>query len=145
MQISDLLRKLADLIDQTEGVTSSDDSESQNNLGCRDHLEVVDVDNTDETDSETMVSPLQQEHELLKKSQGVENNVDEFAEEEDDEGFDKELERMKQIAGIGQDHEPTDYSDLLSPVNINPRAVAASESNSKQDPRLMQTKHRDQN
>ena len=45
-----------------------------------------------------MVSPLQQEHELLKKSQGVDNNVAEFAGE--DTGFESELAAMKQSAGI---------------------------------------------
>lgn len=95
-----------------------------------------------EADLGPMVSPLQQEHELLKKSQGVDNNVPEFAEE--DEGFQSELASMKQAAGIGEEQQgPHNYAEDMKPVSINPRAVAATEANGKQDHRLQQTQRKD--
>ena len=51
--------------------------------------ELTPCDNADGTEPATMISPQQQELELLKKSQGVENNVEEFA--NDDPKMDRVL------------------------------------------------------
>ena len=131
-------------------------------------LAPVEVDNTDDTDPGIMVSPLQQQHELLKKATGIENNVDTFdgshcgdvepelddedADDNDphsynspseDDQYNKELSRMQKIAGIGEDNAPVDHGEALRPVSMNPRAVAATEAHSKQDKRLQQTKRRE--
>lgn len=87
MRVSEILRKLADIVDAEEGIEQADDIEN------RAAPEPVETDNCDGTAPETMVSPLQQEHELLKKSQGVDNNVSDFAEDE-------ELSAMKKNAGL---------------------------------------------
>lgn len=72
MKIGELLRQLAAIVDSEEEVGAASD-----------------------TPGELMVSPLQQAHELLKKSNGVENNVDVFAADDP-----KELARLQQMAGI---------------------------------------------
>jgi len=93
MRVSEILRQLADLVDQTETVAgqevpgeAGEPCDQSDEMGADvtvTHLEPVDVDSTDGSEPATMISPLQQEHELLKKSQGVNNNVDEFAGDED--------------------------------------------------------------
>lgn len=111
MKAAEILRKLADMIDQhsTEG-----DVERPVNSVPHAELEPVDVDNTDNTETSTMVPPLQQKIELLKKSVGVDNHYDDeescgCSEEPD------ELEIIKQHAGIrpvalhiASDDEPLD-------------------------------------
>ena len=76
--------------------------------------ELTSAPNDDETSDETMVPPLQQKHELLKKATGVENNTDTFADDDD-----AELARMLQIAGVGQQQPET------GDVSINPKMNAA--------------------
>lgn len=85
MNASELLRKFADLIDQ-----HSDDAVSQKPV-----FTPVEVDNTDDTEVTTMISPLQQKMELLKKSVGLDNVYDDDEEEETDE-----LEIIKRNAGM---------------------------------------------
>ena len=60
MNSSELLRKLADIIDQKERPN-------------RAVLSPAEVDHTDCTEPESMVPPLQQKLELLKKAVGVDN------------------------------------------------------------------------
>ena len=55
---------------------------------------------TGDPTTSTMVSPQQQELELLKKSQGLENNVSEFAADED---YEDELDSIKQAAGLSKE------------------------------------------
>lgn len=166
MRVSEILRQLAELVDQTEDAAVADAGMDQSagadvtepgmdgaETGCGDitvtQLEPVEVDGTDGTEAETMVSPLQQEHELLKKSQGVDNHVDEFAEDELDtaekdwEGEmksdsmevpepeleeDDELEAMKRLAGVHENNGPHNYAEDIKPVSMNPRANAALEA-----------------
>ena len=68
MKAAEILRKLADVIDQH----SSEESRPSNSVP---HAELapVAVDNTDNTETATMIAPLQQKLELLKKS--VENQT----------------------------------------------------------------------
>ena len=66
MKAAEILRKLADLIDN-QGEASSPVT----------GLEPVDVDHTDNTETTTFIAPLQAKLELLKKSVGVDNAYDE--------------------------------------------------------------------
>ena len=68
MKAAEILRKLADVIDQH----SSEESRPSNSVPHAE-LEPVAADNTDNTETATMISPLQQKLELLKKS--VENQT----------------------------------------------------------------------
>lgn len=68
MKTAEILRKLADVIDQQSGAESR-----PNNSMPHAELEPVAVDNTDNTETATMIAPLQQKLELLKKS--VENQT----------------------------------------------------------------------
>ncbi len=107
MKTSEILRKLADMID------SSEETDRPANSVPHAELEPVDVDNTDNTELSTMVPPLQQKIELLKKATGVDNHYDDNEEcgcEEPDE-----LDIIKQHAGlrpiavhIASDDEPLD-------------------------------------
>jgi hypothetical protein len=64
MKAAEILRKLADMID-----THSDGEESRpSNSVPHAELEPVAVDNTDGTNPTSMIPPLQQKLELLKKS-----------------------------------------------------------------------------
>ena len=69
MKTAEILRKLADVIDQQEGGAEDRPTNSVPHA----ELEPVAVDNTDNTETATMIAPLQQKLELLKKS--VENQT----------------------------------------------------------------------
>lgn len=88
MKAAEILRKLADMID------THSDQESAPQV----ELEPVEVDNTDNTEVSTMVPPLQQKLELLKKATGVESHYDE--ETPCDSAEDAELALIKQRAGV---------------------------------------------
>jgi hypothetical protein len=68
MKAAEILRKLADLIDNQGGETASTPVAG---------LEPVEVDHTDNTEASTMIPPLQAKLELLKKSVGIDNAYDE--------------------------------------------------------------------
>jgi len=93
MKIGDLLRRLADYADDQESGPSGgypgDHQEPAN------PPELNAQAGTGESPDEVFVAPLQQKHELLKKSTGVENNVDQFAADDPNE-----IARMQQMAGI---------------------------------------------
>lgn len=74
-----------------------------------------DLTPADDTNHSVMVSPQQQELELLKKSQGIENHVEDFAEDE--------IELLKKMAGLGQ--EQTTHETKDDPMHVNPRKNAA--------------------
>lgn len=106
MKASEILRKLADVIDSQET--------AQVSVGDHNHntLEPVEVDNVDHTEGYTFVAPLQQKLELLKKASGVGSIYDEP--DCDSESSD-EMEIMKRNAGIApvvlqiaSDDEPLD-------------------------------------
>lgn len=69
-------------------------------------LTPVEPNNTDDSDKTTMVPPLQQKIELLKKSLNVDNEFsrgfDQVDQQQDAENTPDELERMKKMAGIRQ-------------------------------------------
>ena len=97
MKAAEILRKLADVIDQH----SSDDRPT--NSVPHAELAPVAVDHTDNTETTTFVAPLQAKMELLKKSMGIDNVYDEQG---CDCGCDPcecgtdELDVIKQRAGI---------------------------------------------
>jgi hypothetical protein len=106
MKASEILRKLADVIDSQE--TAAVNAGVHN----RNELEPVEVDNTDHTEGYTFVAPLQQKLELLKKAVGVESVYDE---PQCDGDSDDEMDIMKRNAGLGavvlqvaSDDEPLD-------------------------------------
>lgn len=88
MKIGEILRQLADMVDAEEdGRTGQATSNTLPDLDAQ--------AGNGESPDEIYVGPLQQKHELLKKATGVENNVDQFA-------ADDELAQMQQNAGIAQ-------------------------------------------
>lgn len=101
MKASEILRKLADMIDGHDSAEQEPQAQ----------LRSVEVDNTDSTEQSVMVPPLQQKIELLKKEAGVESHYDdECGEEEKDE-----LDVIRTNAGLGpvgvmiaSDDEPLD-------------------------------------
>ena len=89
MKLSDIMRDIADLLDQ-----QGDDTQGG---ATNTHLKPVQAPEPEMADEPLMVPPLQQKHELLKKVAGVENAYDQEA------GSDQEpddLDRMKKMAGI---------------------------------------------
>jgi len=115
MEIGSILRRMADIFDQA----MNDEVESV-------QLHQVEIDNNEEISNgdSPMVSPLQQEHELFKKATGVENNVDQFAQ---DEAPGDELADLISLAGVDGHEGTRDYADTIAPVSVNPRATAAQE------------------
>jgi hypothetical protein len=90
MKAAEILRKLADLIDQ-----NGDEPQATPAVD----LTPVEVDNTDNTELSTMVPPLQAKLELLKKSMGMDNAYDSEA-TSCDSAEDAELALIKQRAGV---------------------------------------------
>ena len=84
MKIGEILRQLADMVDAEEAEKTQEigDPAMSGQAG------------TGESPDQVYVGPLQQKHELLKKATGVENNVDQFADD------DEELAKMQQNAGV---------------------------------------------
>ena len=72
MKAAEILRKLADVIDQ-----HSSEGDRPTNSVPHAELAPVDVDHTDNTESSVVIMPLQAKLELLKKSVGVDNVYDE--------------------------------------------------------------------
>jgi len=151
MRISDILRKMADVVDQAEGGEQAVQAEptqiapASPEAIAQEPAQEPGIHATaisgeiempaEETpccaaddDELTMVSPLQQEHELLKKSQGVNNNVSEFAgDESGEEGYQDELAAMKQSAGIGEEqaNKAAHEEQRQMEDQLNPRRNAA--------------------
>lgn len=107
MKISDIFRKLADVID-AEQDPGRPDPQLQNpaELSQINAGEPVDsVDNQDAgADDEVMIPPLQLKMELLKRAVGVDNVYDDSRADQVEDGCgcdgNDELVRMKQMAGI---------------------------------------------
>ena len=106
MKMTDIIRDIADLIDQkmSQGGTDdigrsigSDSGDALDNKTMR-RMQSVPEPEQDTGDDDKMVPPLQQKHELLKKVAGVDNEYD--REEEAGCGEADEIARMKKMAGI---------------------------------------------
>ena len=91
MRLADIMRDIADLIDQKQGQGAD---LSQNSTQQR--MTPAEVDEPELVDEPLMVPPLQQKHELLKKVAGVDNTYgnDDQPQQGDD------LNRMRKMAGI---------------------------------------------
>jgi hypothetical protein len=97
MKMADVLRDIADLIDQKMG---GNDSEQQN------RLEPVQVEKPQDEKQPKMVPPLQAKLEILKKSEGLPNVYD-------GEGND-ELAAIKKNAGLtAAQHEASEDNDVV--------------------------------
>ncbi len=95
MRAAEILRKLADVIDQNSG------QDRPTNSVPHAELAPVEVDNTDNTETSVQIPPLQAKIELMKKSMGMDNAYD--GEEECGCGgdvVDDEVAQMKRHAGI---------------------------------------------
>jgi hypothetical protein len=88
MKLSDIMRDIADLLDQ-----QGDDPQGG---ATNSHLTPVQAPEPELSDEPLMVPPLQQKHELLKKVAGVDNTYgnNDQPEQGDDLG------RMRKMAGI---------------------------------------------
>ena len=97
MKAADILRKLADVIDQ-----HSSEGDRPGNSVPHAELAPVEVDHTDHTETTKFVAPLQAKFELLKKSLGMDNAYDNNADSEEpcDGAEDAELALIKQRAGV---------------------------------------------
>lgn len=105
MKASEILRKLADVIDSQEQARPMQSAQ----------LDSVDVDTNDHTDTATMVPPLQQKLELLKKAAGVDSYFDD---DDDDEcgcqGHEEdELAVLKRNAGMPVIMQASEDNDIL--------------------------------
>lgn len=106
MRAQEFLRRLADMLDSQE---AAENAPSTDNIVNRPELEPMAVDNTDDTEIDSMIPPLQQKLELLKKSVGVTSAFD--GEEASNENAPDELAIIKKSAGlspIGFDSIDTD-------------------------------------
>lgn len=74
MKMSDVLHSIADMLDK----------QGNNESPAKSELTPVHVDHTDDTESVTMIPPLQQKLEILKKTAGMDNAMDDNSDELDD-------------------------------------------------------------
>ena len=98
MNVSDLIAQFADFLSKIEHPENTSPNQAE--------LTQVEVDRPgDQEESPTMIPPLQQKLELLKKSVGVDSafdhDPDSSTAEPETTVADDELNRIKQIAGIG--------------------------------------------
>ena len=109
MRASEILAGLAELMAGIENGSTAQQTQPQGTAQVQTQtvaMAPVEVDNTDGANSTTMVPPLQQKIELLKKSLNVDNEFDQGFDqiEQEQEGRTPadggDLERMKQMAGI---------------------------------------------
>jgi hypothetical protein len=107
MNIAEILRKMADIVDQAQDPGRPDDS-IQNPAQLSPTAVGAPVDNPDNQDAgeddAVMIPPLQLKVELLKRAVGVDNVYDEGGprsdQTHDHASFDDELAVMKNRAGI---------------------------------------------
>jgi hypothetical protein len=108
MKISDIMRDIADLIDQKMSQGPGPDSGMSTN-STQKKLTKVEVEPPEDTDQAKMVPPLQAKLEILKKSEGLPNVYDDC---EDDAG--DELTVIKKNAGLSAaQHEASEDNDVL--------------------------------
>jgi len=102
MKVSELLRKLVDVIAAAEGTEETGQLTQPNKA----ELTPVDADHTDHSEGNVMVPPLQAKLEILKKSVGMDNV---YGNDQEDE-----LNDIKKNAGLtpaqqdASDDEPLD-------------------------------------
>jgi len=102
MRMSDIIRKIADLMDNNPG------SELSGNT-TQNRSEPIELKKPGEEDQPIMVPPLQAKLEILKKSEGMPNVYD----EQGDAG-NNELAVIKKNAGLtAAQHEASEDNDVL--------------------------------
>ena len=94
MKVSEILRKLADVVASAEADQGQEVMQPANNT----KLTPVNTTPTDQAVSITMLSPLQQDVEIQKKNAGITNAFDN--QEFDQAGEPDELELIKKSAGV---------------------------------------------
>ena len=92
MKMADVLRNLADKLDGIEGGDTSGDNMGKEASDFQHDVHDGAESGDQEVELGTMMPPLQQKLELLKKATGVDNEFD-------DEGHD-ELDDIKKLTGI---------------------------------------------
>ena len=98
MKMSDILRHMADELDQSGDKSGGDNGGHPENSMPRAELHKVgQVEMPDETEPDSMIPPLQQKIELLKKASGEANAFDDGV---GHGGEEDELSRLKKIAGL---------------------------------------------
>jgi hypothetical protein len=106
MRLADIMRDIANLLDQREG---QDADMSQNSTQQR--LTPVTADEPELNDDPVMVPPLQAKLEILKKSEGMPNVYDD---ESNDEQNGDELVMLKQRAGLSPcQQEAAEDNDIV--------------------------------
>ena len=104
MKMADILRNLADLLDQTQ---DGNDGADLSNNRTQNRLDVVQVDEPELDDNPVMVPPLQAKLEILKKSEGMPNVYDGEGKGDD------ELAAIKKNAGLtAAQHEASEDNDI---------------------------------
>jgi len=102
MKMADILRNLADLLDQTQ---DGDDGADLSNNRTQNRLDAVQVDEPELDDNPVMVPPLQAKLEILKKSEGMPNVYDSESSDE--------LAMIKKNAGLtAAQHEASEDNDI---------------------------------
>lgn len=94
MKMSDVIRQMADLLDK--------EGSDQHSTG----LEKVEINAPEAEPQDTMMPPLQQKLEIMKKSVGMDNAFDAGCGEEGDElGDIKKLTGIKAVIGHSDDND----------------------------------------
>jgi hypothetical protein len=102
MKMADVLRSIAD---ELEGKQHGDHAPENTEKSSDDFQHEIDhVDHTDDSDGHTMVPPLQQKLELLKKASGVPSMFDQG---EDELGDIKKLTGIKAVIAHEADEDIT--------------------------------------
>lgn len=91
MKISDLIGELVDIFGQPKSSEEPIIGGINIKIENRPDVHEVEADTEDRTDTNTMVAPLQQKLELLKRAVGVDNMYDEQTDE---------LDEILKIAGV---------------------------------------------
>jgi hypothetical protein len=105
MKIADVLRQVADAIDQQEAGAPDEKIQNPAELEpIKGGIAVSSPDNVDRTEDELMVPPLQLKTELLKRAVGVDNIYDpgepRADEAHENQSCDDEIAMLKNRAGI---------------------------------------------
>jgi hypothetical protein len=104
MKMADILRDIADLLDQKMG--QQDDNGMGDNR-TQNRLDPVEVPEPELDDNPVMVPPLQAKLEILKKSEGIPNV---YADKKSSD----ELAAIKKNAGLSaSQHEASEDNDIL--------------------------------
>ncbi len=93
MRISDLIGELVDIFGQPKAVEQPVIGGINIEILNRPDMHEVEAETEDRTDTNTMVAPLQQKLELLKRAVGVDNMYDQVDQQD-------ELEQILKIAGV---------------------------------------------